>query len=848
MARQGRRTLDAIIARAVPPPERADARRFEPVPTDAAVLARRRAALDNLFGPQQAAAHAAALGLAPDAWFDRFRDVRLAGPDPGWARAFRAVFERLADGELPFAEARRWARAEVEAAWPADLPRRPDALEGPLDYLADRLGGALQPTLRVERGLGARSTWAERFRRSPALAYVVGQVTADWIADCARLARRAAADRPLLARAFFAGEDPGALVRIEAGLGDPHAGGQSVAILRFERGGVVYKPKDLRIAAVVGAVTRRLDGSGLAATNLLTRDGYAWEQAYETQPIADPQGGDAFFGALGGWLALLQALGGADFWFDNLLACGATPRFIDFETAVQPPPEWGRAVRPLTGAAAALVRTSPLAAGILPMPMPLREGEDPTDVGCLARPGVHRSPLPDVEGGGLSSWREDRFAPCDAAGRPLDAADHFDAFEAGYLRVARALTAPALQTRVVAALRQAPDAPVRIIRIDTWTCYRAIRQSCLPRCLSDGVWREIALHAVLPHGRDMVGAIREAAVRDMRRLDVPLFRTRLDSRDLLGVEGERLPDFFGQDAISGVENALRTLAGLPEDERIAWLRSGFGLRAANPPRRRPARGRLPPAGAADLLAWAGEIASSIARYAATDEQGSPTWLGVHCDVFTGVRVVGPLGFDVLSGRAGLAQALTELAEALDRHELAELARETLAGAARDYVEHAEASLRAGAGHVVGGGGLVATLARDPALRPLAVELFRFAASRDVCMRSGADFVSGLAGWRAAAAALGEPAPARHGPERRYAPAVRPRLARWLEPERAAPLCSDRRAAAQRRLEYDRHGSWFAAEWIDDRHNLSGIDGLPALAVRFVRLAGGRSQSARAASP
>ena len=896
--------LDAVIARAAPPPERADAGVFEPAGTAAGSLARRRELLEGAFGSREAtAAHAEALGLDPEAWFDRFQDVRLAGPDPDWARMFRAMFERLSDdGPRPFAAFRHWIAAEARARWPAELPHAPDVLERPLDHLAGVLGNALLPTLRIERGTGSRPTWEARFQRSPALAYVLGRVTADWLADLIRIAGCAAADRAVLARAFFGGEDPGTLLRIEPGLGDPHAGGRSVAILRFERGGVVYKPKDLRIAAAVGEIAGWLDGAALAAPALLARDGYAWEPVYEAHPIAGRDEADAFFAALGGWLALLQALNANDFWFDNLIADGAAPRFIDFETVVQPPGGWLHG-SPFSEEMTAVTAALPVATGILPLQMATRDGQDPTDLGCLTRPGEHSTPLPDFDGGGLVTWREDRFAPRYGDGAPADAADHFDAFEDGYLRAARALAAPAAQERLVETLRQAADAPIRIVRLDTWTCYRIVRQSLLPRYLSNGVWREIALHAALRHRPDVAGALREGAVRDLRRLDVPLFQTRLDSRDLFGVEGERLRDFFARDALSATRERLRMLAGLAEDERSAALRSAFSLRIGNPPRRPPGveqpppgaeqpppgaeqpppgaeqpppgaeqpppgaeqpppgaerpplpgaehppgAKRPPPARADDMLAWADEIASGIVRRAVRGERGGPTWIGPYHDVFTGRRVLGRLGFDVLSGQAGLAGALLELARGLDRPDLAALACEGLTGVARDFIEYVSALAPNGAGHVVGAGGLVATLARAPALRPLAFEVWRAAASHEVWMHSGGDFVSGLAGWREAAAALGEPAPSRHGPGRPYAPSALARLAIWLDPENAAPpLCPDRRAAARLRRDLERHGSWFPARWLDDRHDLSGVDGLPALAVRFVRLA--QEEAASGAEP
>ena len=251
---------------------------------------------------------------------------------------------------------------------------------------------------------------------------------------------------------------------------------------------------------------------------------------------------------------------------------------------------------------------------------------------------------------------------------------------------------------------------------------------------------------------------------------------------------------------------------------------------------RPTRTCSSPARPEDLLAWADEIASGIAPLTVRDSGGGPTWIGLTLDVFTGLRTLGRLGFDLLSGRAGIVRALLELARRLDRPELASLAREAAEAAAREYMEVFSRYDRSCAGHAVGVGGLVTVLAADPELRPLAVRIFRHASERRVWMRSGGDFVSGVAGWRRAAHALGESAPSVHGVARPYAPSARPRLARWLEPESTVPLCADHLAAARLRQDFSRHGSWFAESWLDDRHNLSGVDGVPALAVCFARLA------------
>ena len=413
-------TPEEIIARAAPPPERADARRFEPIATDPGSLARRHAGLREAFGSDAAlAAHAASLGLTADAWRGRFGDVRLAGPPPDWAETFLAVHERLrAAPPRPGAALGEWMRAELEAGWPAGLPRAPGALDGPLEHLRKRMDNAAFGCLHAERKLGLERAWPERFRRHPALAYVFGRALRDGRDDLLRIAGRAAADRALLARALFGGADPGELRGLTPGLGDPHAGGRSVAFLDFARGRVVYKPKDLRIAGLVGELARALDVPGVETTDIVLRGGYAWERAYEARPLGAPGEAAGFYHALGAWQALLQALGGNDFWFDNLLADGAVPRFLDYETAVQPEASWpGGVVDRLPAGAAARLRLLPGATGVMPYPWAVGDGVDPTDLGCLARPGRHRSPLPDVERGGAFSWEAGAFAPRDGRRR-----------------------------------------------------------------------------------------------------------------------------------------------------------------------------------------------------------------------------------------------------------------------------------------------------------------------------------------------------------------------------------------------------------------------------------------------
>lgn len=837
--------LDLVIAKAAPPPERLLSNSFSFIPADGDSLERRLSALSAAFGSRKHLhEHSEALGLSFDAWLRSFGDVRLSGPDPDWAVAFRCIYERLNDGLYPFAEIRRFAVSQVLDGCSPALRLADDVFEGPLDYLASRFSSVLQPIFQFEKRLGLRLEWEKRIGMYPALAHAMGRVTADWIADLARLLSLATADRGEIARNFFGCDDPGVLHRIECGLGDPHMGGRSVAILHFERGSVVFKPKDIRIADAVGRIARNIEDASLAAPSLLLRDGYAWEKRYEVGPIAHAREADSFYRSLGGWLSLLQTLGAIDFWFDNLIAEGHVARFVDFETAVQPPHEFPNGFRPLVGDGDVLVRYSPFGVGILPLLFPVRPGVDPSDISCLARPGKHRTPLLGRDGEDFLSWEETCFAPRYENGAYADSSDHFEAFEEGYLRVAHELGRPNAQRRILDILESVSEARIRIIPIDTWTCYRAIGRSLAPRFLSNAVWREIELHALVPHQKEFIGPTREAAVRDLRRIDIPFFQGCLRSRDLLGSGNERLEGIYDLSPIDAVQERIVRLAGVSDDDRLAWIRSGFGMRLNNRPRRAAASRFDTPAESFDFLAWADEIATRIVDLTVRNDPGFPTWISHAHDVFTGWQVIGPMGFDILSGRAGVALVLLQLAELLERPELFALACETLEGVAVDCGNDKKLFLASGAGYGVGAGGLIVALASVPDLVSVARELFGIASSNRVWMQSGSDTISGLAGWSLAARALNEKPPELHGKDRIYAPSALARLSCWIDGRQATIPCLTEDRAAALRLDFDTHGTWFAESWLDDRHNLSGTDGLPALALRLALLAAPRSHRYR----
>ncbi len=815
---------------------------FESIETDPRSFHSRKERLFEAFGSDDGVArHAKRLGTTLDRYLLGLEDVRLVGEPPEWGQAFYKIHELLCKSEgVADQVIVGWMRDHVEARWPEGLPNGPEVLNGPLAVLGNLVGMALFSRLYYERMLGVREmSWERRFEQCPVLAFIIGQSVSNWRRNLLFVLRAAARDRSALADRFFGGKDPGKLLTIELSLGDPHAGGQSVSILRFSRGGVVFKSKDLRMAWAMGRVARLFTNTRLVATEVLLREHYGWENLVEDNSISGHQDADDFYLSLGGWLGVLHYLGATDFWFDNLIADGATPRFLDFETLIQPTTPWPKGVARLTPEAERRYQFELRggATGILPFVVPIGEGKDPCDLSCLSQPGEHSLPFshpsdPDK----AMTWSCEVFAPRLPNGKHADITNHFKSFELGYTNALDELSSSCVRDRTVEIFRKIEDAPVRIILIDTWTCYRIIRESLLPSALSDGVWREISLHRCMNRYPLVEGKMREAAVRDLRQLDIPLFVTHPNSRDIWGTGGEREKNMFPASALESIQQNASFFCSEDKQRNLQVLRTFFSQRSSLPPRQKTNASCASEAKSDDLLEWAEEIGGEVCGYAVRNVDGYPNWISLSHDIFSGNQFLGPMAFDVLSGRTGLASVLFNLGNRLDRSDWITLGTETLAGAAHEYVHHSESNLAREAGHAVGIGGLILALSKCADLRELALQVFNVANDRSVWMNSGSDYVSGLKGWNEAVLAIGKTPMNEHGQHRPYAPSALSRLAQWLDPASAAPICQNRSVAAIMRKNWEEHGAWLPDRWIAQRHDLSGIDGIPALANAFVNLA------------
>lgn len=276
-----------------------------------------------------------------------------------WQRERDAVTSSsvpFGDAWMPLLRAARGALASKAPELTATMA--PPALQGLERHLVRRCaaiaGMALHEEYQANRHPATPSTpgrhdrymawlldggWCDIFTSYPVLARHLALAAASWADYAAELADRLARDRPLLEQAF--GRSANRVVELDAGLSDPHAGGRTVARLRFESGlEVAYKPRDLRLEVAFHGLLAWLRDAGLDAIprplRVLDRGTHGFVEWVAQGAFASRQEVADYYVRAGGLACLAHVLGGSDLHGENLVAAVEGPSLIDVEMLLQP--------------------------------------------------------------------------------------------------------------------------------------------------------------------------------------------------------------------------------------------------------------------------------------------------------------------------------------------------------------------------------------------------------------------------------------------------------------------------------------------------------------------------------
>lgn len=469
--------------------------------------------------------------------------------------------------------------------------------------------------------------------------------TADLVLDACRHLEE---DRVELAER---GLDPGTLRRVQVTSGDAHNGGRRVLVLHGETTTVAYKPRpvdaDVLVADLVTAL-RDLDPDlRMRPVPVLGKPDHGWQEFVHHRPCGSLAEVRAYHRSAGQWLAFFHTLGGTDLHYENVIAAGPDPQFIDLETALAHVTGEGLGARYTHHA---VINQTVIGTMLLPGAVAnsvfdvsiagLGAGQAETsqerytfDVGGLGTNGIAFQQVPLVIEPGTNRVVLD--------GRPCAPAAYADEIEAGFVHVLDLMAEHAdLVARVVAAHG---TTTVRKVLRPTAVYSRFIDASLHPRYLRDPAERRRLLELIRGSDQDLnVGSfpqVHDAEVAAMLDLDVPYFAARLDDTRLEANRTAVIPDYFRTRNLDGLLTSLREAADRPAGEPASASDDGVLDRAVihlsmacsppgpdAPPQGTPSRFLL------DLLTPGdgGEVARGVARHlrqvVRRDEHEVPFWI------------------------------------------------------------------------------------------------------------------------------------------------------------------------------------------------------------------------------
>lgn len=678
---------------------------------------------------------------------------------------------------------------------------------------------------------------ATLFTRYPVLARLLGQACEHAVDAEVELLTRFATDRAAVVAALLDGVEPGPVVKIVAGLGDPHQRGRSVSMLVFADGmRVIYRPRDtgthVRFADLVRRLNDAVPDLDLRPVTVLARPGYGWLEHIPRRSMTDLGEVDRFYLRQGALLALLHVLDGADIHCENLIACADQPVLIDVETMFHPElPHPGVPMDdPATRAFAASVHRTAL------LPFPVVGENGVLDISGLGGDAGAMTPMNvvDWDFAGTDRMRlARRPAPYAGAGnrpridgRPVDPVDHEPALLDGFRLAYHAIMLR--QNEFAAYVETCADVEIRVVVRPTERYAFLLDESTHPTLLRDALDRDLVLGELCRQSAQ--DPVRRALVRhelaDLWAGQVPLFTARSGARDLWTSDGHRLDGLLER---TGVQGAVRKLRDMGEADRHTQM---WVVSAALATRRRTTGALTGEHDSAvsvpDLLTGTGAhpqrllvAACAIADQIVARSQATASrvnWLGLE---FVDRRqwVVLPMGGGLADGYLGVALFLGQLAEISGISRYADTARAATSAVPallEALADRADLLALVGRGGLRGLGGLayglarLATLLDDTDLRQWATTAVDLAASAP--NRPGwADGSAGcLAAMSAVHAELGLPSAARLADE------CAEQSAAHVSSVDLGPGFADGWAGIAWALSHTAHADWEAARQALDR--------------------------------
>jgi type 2 lantibiotic biosynthesis protein LanM len=558
-----------------------------------------------------------------------------------------------------------------------------------IDFLFARTTGEIGREVYQEFVHSLRNGgWKDFFVQYAALARLLVTIVEYWIDSSAEFLDRLAADHAAIERVFNHGEPPGQVRELLSLLSDSHHRGRMVIVATFENGlKLVYKPRDISIEQSWFNLLEWTNAEGglpeLARLRLLARDGYGWVEFISRQPCLTADEAKRFYERTGMLIALVYALGGSDFHYENFIASGEHPILIDLEAIMQHSPRENFTGQNVEAKLERSLADSVLRTGMLPR-WQIGLGNRAIDVSALGAVVRQDKHVP------IQVWKDintDLMEPLQEFGatqpganaptlgeNALSPNDYVNEIEEGFRRMYRFLAEN--RERLIAAdgpLTPFQDQSVRYIFRPTAAYYDLLLNSVLPSAMREGVDRSIRLDRL---AASMVSAEERPlawALIDIERLalsdcDFPIFTAKANGT-ALDAECGGMDGLFIRPCFDEVVRRLKRLSENDLEKQSSLIRAALasrliGQQVAAPVVDRPgaAAETAERASTDELLARAVEIGERLLQAAIHSNEDELVWItlsalpGQHRFQLDGI------GPDVFEGGCGIALLFAGLAQ------------------------------------------------------------------------------------------------------------------------------------------------------------------------------------------
>lgn len=741
--------------------------------TLARILARRRSHANGT----PAAARGLDLPLRPFIDFahaavvDRLRDAIASHGRGNPPEPLRGAIEDILPRDLPEALTSASCRAHVLCL---NLARARQELIG--DTAAARFDDYC-------RKLAAPDALARWLSSYPVLARRLVETTTQWIDATSELLVALIGDWPDITRTILRGTAHGAAGRANTGpltaisgpLGDKHRAGRAVRVLTFASGDrLVYKPRSLAVEAHFMALlawwNERRPDLDFPVTGICSSASHGWMSWVAPRPCRDAREVERFYRRHGRFLALFHLLCATDMHYENLIAAGEYPVFVDLETLFHPRLGNHAQRDPFR----ALTEDSVLRIGLLPLAqwsITTKERADFSGLGTPQGQSYPREGTAIVDHGTDTMRLELRRGIVPEGhhlprlnGSPVSVLEYSADVVAGFEEMYEAM----IEARDELL---ADDGPLPAFRRDTvrvlirpTATYKAILDLMThPDVLVDGT-RLDACFEILTRRDDEV--LRAAAVTERRELlahSVPLFVNTPDSDTLYAGDDSCVPDIPIQ---SGYERVTARLRGFSREDLATqtWLARAAIATLQPTDIHRAQTHRLAPDDrgfdAGEATAQAIQIAEHL-RTLSLDASEGRQWFGLTF-VDRQAWGVSLLGGDLYNGLPGVALFLAYLSDVTGNPSYAVLARDVIRTLTH-RMDQLQAPVRS-VGAFAGWGGIIYVLAhlavlwKDCDLLARAADLTRTLPDL-IDADEDFDIIGGSAGCAAALLALHAASPA-----------------------------------------------------------------------------------------